>query len=238
MGLFLFTRGMQPTDLPLYLLPGMGADARLFRSQLDTFPNAVVPPWLAPEPRESLADYARRFADTLRPNGPCFVGGASFGGFVALEMAPHLNALGCFLIGSARGPSEMPTRIRWLRPFGGTIGVLPFRLLAPGAWLTRNTVGQFSHPLTRSFLRHLQETDSSFLRWGSQAALRWTPSPATADVRIFQIHGERDRVFPAKRSRADVILPGAGHLISLTHATAVNEYLRRHMMAASCPTSS
>src|SRR5262245_40240081 len=227
-----------PSDLPLYLLPGMGADARLFRPQLETFSNAVVPPWLAPESRESLADYALRFADLLRPSGPCFVGGASFGGFVALEMAPHLDARGCFLIGSARGPSDMPNRIRWLQPFGGTVGVLPFRLLAPCAWLARQTVGQFCHPLTRSFLRHLQETDASFLRWASRAALTWKPSPAIAGVRVFQIHGERDRVLPAKRTRADVVLPGAGHLISLTHAPAVNDFLRRHMMAASCPTSS
>jgi hypothetical protein len=227
-----------PLDVPLYLFPGMGADARLFRPQLDAFPNAVVPPWLAPRSRESLADYGRRFADAIRPPGPCFVGGASFGGFVALEMAPHLNALACFLIGSARGPSEMPIRIRWLRPFGGTIGLLPFRLLAPGAWLARQTVGQFSHPLTRSFLRHLQETDASFLRWGSRAALTWKPSPATAHVFVAQIHGERDRVLPARRTRADVVLSGAGHLISLTHASAVNDFLRRHMMAATCPTSS
>jgi pimeloyl-ACP methyl ester carboxylesterase len=227
-----------PSDPPLYLLPGMGADARLFRPQLDVFPNAVVPPWLTPRSREPLADYARRFAEILRPDRPCFVGGASFGGFVALEMAPHLDALACFLIGSARGPWEMPIRIRWLRPFGGTIGLLPFPLLAPAAWLARQTVGQFCHPLTRSFLRHLQDTDTSFLRWASRAALTWKPSPATADIRVFQIHGERDRVLPAKRTRADVVLPGAGHLISLTHASAVNDFLRRHMMAASCPTSS
>jgi pimeloyl-ACP methyl ester carboxylesterase len=226
-----------PSDVPLFLLPGMGADARLFRPQLGALPNAVVPPWLPPDPRESLADYARRFADAIRPDGPCFVGGASFGGFVALEMAPHLNALGCFLIGSAREPSAMPKRIRWLRAVGGIIGILPFRVLAPGAWLARQTVGRFSHPLTRSFLRHLQEADASFLRWGSRAALRWKPSPATAAVRIFQIHGERDRIFPARRTHAEVILPGGGHLISLTHASAVNDFLRRHMMAASCPTS-
>jgi pimeloyl-ACP methyl ester carboxylesterase len=227
-----------PPDVPLILLPGMGADARLFRPQLDAFPNAIVPPWLPPNPRESLAEYAQRFAAAIDPGRPCFVGGASFGGFVALEMAPHLNALACFLIGSARDASGMPSRIRWLRPFGGTIGVLPFRLLGPSAWLARHTVGRFGHPLTRSFLRHLQEADASFLRWGSRAALTWKPSPATAAVPVYQIHGERDRIFPAKRSRADVILTNAGHLISLTHAAAVNDFLRRHMMAASCPKSS
>jgi pimeloyl-ACP methyl ester carboxylesterase len=215
----------------------MGADARLFRPQLAAFPNLVVPNWIPPKPYESLAEYARRFAAVIDRGRPCFVGGASFGGFVALEMAPHLNARGCFLIGSARSPAELPRRIRLLRPFGRAVGAMPVRLLRPTAWVARQAVGRFSHPLTRSFLRHLQQADREFLRWGSQAALGWTPSPDTAGVPVFQIHGGRDRIFPARRSRADLVLTDGGHLISLTHAAAVNDFLRRHMMPATCPTS-
>jgi len=215
----------------------MGADARLFRPQLDALPNAVVPPWLSPRPRESLADYARRFAEAIDPGRPCFVGGASFGGFVALEMAPNLKALGCFLIGSARGPAGMPARIRCLRPFGRMIGAFPIGLLKPVAWSAHQSVARFGHPRTRSFFRELPQADGRFLRWAMQATLNWRPSPAVAGVRVFHIHGERDWILPAGRSRADVVLPGAGHLLSLTHAAAVTDFLRRHMMAASCPIS-
>ena len=228
---------VSPTDPPLFLLPGMGADERLFRPQLAAFPNAVVPAWLPPQRRESMAEYSRRFAAVIDPGRPCFVGGASFGGFVALEMAPHLKALGCFLIGSARGPGDLPARIRVLRPFGPAIGALPFNFLGAVAWTAGQTIGRVSHPLTRSFLRQLQDADSEFLRWGTRAALTWVPSPETQAVRVYQIHGQCDRVLPAGRSRAEAILPGAGHLISLTHGPAVNDFLRRHMMAATCLTS-
>jgi pimeloyl-ACP methyl ester carboxylesterase len=224
-------------DPPLFLLPGMGADARLFRPQLDALPNAVVPPWLPPRPHESLADYARRFAEAIDPGRPCFVGGASFGGFVALEMAPHLNALGCFLVGSARGPSGMPARIRCFRPFGRLIQAFPLRILKPVAWSAHRSIGRFGHPRARSFLRQLQVDDAHFLRWGMNAVLSWRPSRVTTGVRVFQIHGARDWILPAGRSEADVVVPGAGHLLSLTHAAAVTDFLRRHMMAASCPTS-
>lgn len=224
-------------DPPLILLPGMGADERLFKHQVDAFPNVVVPPWPRPERGESLADYARRVAASVDPGRPCFVGGASFGGFVALEMAPHLDCLGCFLIGSARGPAGMSRPIRMMRRFGRPLGAMPFGWIGPAAWVARWTVGQFCHPLTRAFLRHLQHTDSHFIRWGFSAALTWTPSPEAAAVRVFQIHGERDRLFPSGRSGAEVILPGGGHLISLTRPNAVNDFLHRHMMAATCPTS-
>jgi hypothetical protein len=39
--------------LPLILLPGMGADARLFAAQKLAFPALVVPPWLPPQPGET-----------------------------------------------------------------------------------------------------------------------------------------------------------------------------------------
>src|SRR5687767_12182418 len=102
-------------SVPLILFPGMGADHRLFAAQRVAFPNLVVPPWLAPERDEALADYAARFAATLAHYGPCFIGGSSFGGFVAVEAARHLPIKACLLIGSVRGPAELPRRIRSLR---------------------------------------------------------------------------------------------------------------------------
>jgi pimeloyl-ACP methyl ester carboxylesterase len=49
------------------------------------------------------------------------------------------------------------------------------------------------------------------------------------DVPIHQIHGARDRVLPARRTRADVIVPGAGHVLSLAHVDEVNRFLRERM---------
>jgi predicted esterase len=79
-------------DTPLILFAGMGADERLFAPQREAFPQLVVPKWIEPVPGESLAEYARRFAEYVDPGVECYVGGASFGGFVALEVARHLTA--------------------------------------------------------------------------------------------------------------------------------------------------
>ena len=37
------------------MLPGMAADERLFEPQRREFPGLIVPPWIEPEPYESLA---------------------------------------------------------------------------------------------------------------------------------------------------------------------------------------
>src|SRR5262245_46960726 len=94
----------------------MAADERLFEAQAAVFPNLRVQPWLPPLPRESLREYAARLAPLVNPGRPCLIGGSSFGGIVALELVPHLPALGCILIGSIRSPTGLPWRWRALRP--------------------------------------------------------------------------------------------------------------------------
>ena len=56
---------------------------------------------------------------------------------------------------------------------------------------------------------------------------RWT------GVRVFQIHGGRDPLIPARRVEADEIIPDGGHLINVTHAREVNAFIR----TAACTTS-
>ncbi len=216
--------------LPLILLPGMGGDARMFRPQLAALANATVPAWIEPQRGEGLAAYAARMARAVDPGGACFVGGSSFGGMVAVEMVRHLAAArACFLIGSIRSPREFPLRIRFLRPWLGRVaGRVPD--LAPAcAKALRLILPPRLATATRSMLEQLADTDRPFFRWAAMAALRWEPSPEPLAVPIAHIHGDRDRILPHRLTRPDVLVRGAGHLLSMTHAEEVNEFLRAGM---------
>src|SRR5207245_2475411 len=94
-------RGDGPMDggAPVILLPGLLADDRLFQPQRAAIPGLIAARWVPPRPAETLNAYAARLAGLLDPGRPCYVGGVSFGGAVALEMAVHLKARACFLIG-------------------------------------------------------------------------------------------------------------------------------------------
>jgi pimeloyl-ACP methyl ester carboxylesterase len=214
--------------LPLILLSGMGADERLFAPQREAFANLIVPRWIAPNADEPLSSYAQRLARQIDPGRPCFVGGASFGGFVALEMARHLQARACFLIGSVRSPEELPLRIRLLRGAGGVAQLLPFGWVCAAAGVAVTACGAMSPPSTRMLLRQLSAADGRFLRWATRAVLRWQPGPATG-VPVFHIHGSRDHALPVACTRPDVIVQGAGHVLSLTHPTEVTGFLRMRM---------
>ncbi len=213
-------------DISLRLLPGMGADARMFGPQQLAFPSLQVVGWIPPEPRESIARYAARLCEQLNLSPHTLMGGASFGGVVALEMAALMPLKDCILIGSLRSPAGLRWTYPKLRHLSGLISVAP-RCAAGGLWLA-NPVWS---ALYRGILRQIAESDARFLKWAVRALLDWQPSPAVANVTIHQIHGQRDLLLPARVSRADHIVPGAGHLLSLTHPQAVNDFIRTQLDA-------
>jgi len=164
----------------------------------------------------------------MDPGRPCFVGGASFGGMVALEMASCLQTMGRFLISSLRSPLELPWRWRMLWPIGklgpdflGLSADIGARVAAPA--LPRDTVRR---------LGHLARPEAKFLRWACCAVLNWRPVPAAPASPLYQIHGESDRTLPAELTRPDVIVPAGGHLLPITHPEVVNEFLRTGMARA------
>jgi pimeloyl-ACP methyl ester carboxylesterase len=207
--------------IPIILLSGMAADERLFEAQAEVFPDLRVQPWIPPLPGESLRAYAARLAPQVDPGRPCLVGGASFGGVVALELAAHLPALACILIGSIRSPSALPWRWRLLRPVAGFGPDMLRVLTAACAWFGRRLLA----PGTVRRLRRLSRPEAAFVRWAMCAVARWQPSPAARRVRVFHIHGEADRVLPVALSRPDVVVPGGGHALSLFSPSVVNEFI-------------
>jgi pimeloyl-ACP methyl ester carboxylesterase len=216
------------TGFQLILLPGLGADHRLLEPQRAAFPQLIVPPWIPPRKNESLPQYAGRMAETVAPSPdvPLVLGGVSFGGMLAYEMARWLKPDAVVLIASCR------TR-KSLRP-----------IYAPGRWLlplipvqTWNVAKMLSGPLLRIKHRRsiakrelliamFRDADSRFMHWILQALLRWQPTPLEG-IPVFHIHGGRDPLIPASRVEADVVIPNGGHLINVTHADEVNDFLRR-----------
>ena len=123
---------------PLFVLSGIGGDERLFEAQKavrDIQPIAWIPP---AHRRETMMQYAHRLAAPLHIDTPFDLGGSSFGGMIALELARYLAPKNVFLFGSCRSPRSIAASLRalrWIAP------VLPDRLLhqpaslqGPVAW--------------------------------------------------------------------------------------------------------
>ena len=210
----------------------MGADERMFAKLRPLLPELIVPEWLPPLRRESLRSYARRMAGQINPELPCFVGGASFGGFLALEMLPHLNAKGCFLIGAVRSPSEFPLWIRLARPAHALTRIVPVSLFL---WLSAflgGTLGFLLPRRTREFLQLGGTLDPAFFKWAAEAVLTWgdfglPPNPACP---VYHVQGELDRILPPRLTQPDELIAGGGHVIALSHPAEVARFIRLRLV--------
>ncbi len=213
----------------LILLPGVGADGRLFEPQRKAFPNLIVPDWLPPEPDESLPNYAGRMADAIAPllggDGPAVLGGASFGGMVAYEAARHLRPSAVVQIASCRSRLAVQAMLRITRP--AAPAMLP-NVLKVARMLSPMAVELLTNLKTRQrncLINMFKQADPAFMKWALMAILHWEPSPPPG-VPVRQIHGRRDLLIPASNVEADEVIPTGGHLINMTHPTEVNTFIR------------
>ena len=216
---------MQTRDsTPLILFSGLAADANVFAMQKIAFPQLIVPTWPVPRPDDTLDSYCDRLADDLRPYGRVMIGGASFGGIIALHVAQRMDPIAVLLIGSVRSPAELSRLAKMSRPLKPLVGLIPVRLLqhccAPmEAKLVRRIVPHLSG-LSRQF----RGSDPTVFKWSLARILDWR-TPPNVTCPVFHIHGDRDSILPIRHTHPDTIVDGGGHVISLTHPSDVNDFI-------------
>ena len=213
---------MVPAPPIWYLIPGLGADERVFQF-LRLQGEVHVLRWLPPQTAsETLSHYAARLATVVPGGQACWLVGVSFGGVLALEVAQVRPLARVVLISSFISPKELPWLARVARATG-LHHLVPPQLLP---WLPRVAQWFFGvkngreHHLLRQILR---DTDPAFTRWAIARLLRW---PGRTTPVALRIHGTHDRLLPAGAALSQHPLPG-GHLIIISHAIAISRILNQ-----------
>jgi pimeloyl-ACP methyl ester carboxylesterase len=211
-----------PGAARLVLLPGMGADARLFGPLRARLPDLEVPRWLPPA--GSLADYARAYVDAGIVSADDVVGGSSFGGFVASEIATLIRPRGLVLLGSATSPAGISSFVRALAPLGGRLPLVAIRHAPATPIALAFAIARPSH--RRACAAMLADASPAFLRWACAAMATWRGAEPRCP--ILRIHGDVDHIVrvPRRAMPRPVMVPGAGHLACLTHASRTAAAIR------------
>ena len=226
----------------LVFLPGIGANHRLFKHQTAAFPNSYAADWIDPLPTESLEQYAVRLAEiirtelTKRPSAPVIVCGVSLGGMVAPYVARHLNAAGCILICSIRGPKEFPRwcyldwcfmrhcfPLRMVRIFLLQLGA-KFLLLLPGL-RQRFVEFEVGQQMTEIPTRRFAGLSRMMFDWAYRRHEETEPPVFSGPT--LQVHGTRDPLLPMRLTSPDVCIPGGRHTLPFSHPEEVNEIIAR-----------
>ena len=255
-------RGDRP---PIFFVPGAGSDVTSLMGFAHTLGieqpfYGLQPPGLdgRRRPARSVEELATYFLAELRrayPRGPYFLGGASYGGLVAFEMAQQITRLGeqvAFLglldTYASRYPRmrwKVPIRFRVFRRFGNTLPQSPGRTFED---IAREMAGilhaRFSnrilklgrHPLTReggyfdSFERAL----------GSRRRYRISPYPGKITLFRYQqqpstalYHADPLMGWSAAAEALEIIdVPGSHTNLTPDDAQEVCKQLRDRLRAA------
>lgn len=208
----------------LFLLPGLGADERLF-SRLGELcmpiQNTHLP---VPAMHESMTAYAARVAAQIDLRPEDWIGGCSFGGLVAADIARHRPVSGLVLIGSALTSETVVSLAHLLAPLARCLPLRPFRSLIS----THAGLALLFGPLTDIHQRLLAEmlaaTTDAMLRAGMHLVTSHFPKfPVLCPVHA--IHGGNDRLMRPPLSVCRLV-PNAGHALPLTHPAEVTTFLR------------
>jgi pimeloyl-ACP methyl ester carboxylesterase len=207
----------------LILLPGLGADERMFGS-IDPSGLPLVPcRHLVPARKENLPSFAQRTAEHLDIGTGDVIGGASFGSMVAAAIAHQRRVRALVLIGGALDGSS-------LRPIPGAkiTRFLPAFILRPLLRSDRILQHAFAveGPEAQNFIRAmLTEAPDDLLLQGSRMLLAYRagqPPPCP----VFAIHGGRDPIMAPPVPGCSII-PEAGHGLLWTHGHQITAFLRQ-----------
>jgi len=199
----------------VWLLPGMGADRRLFANLKLDGPPPQHAEWIPAHPQETLTAYAERFAQHHGIGASDTLVGVSMGGMVAAALVQRYPRCRLILVSSGTSISQTALLVRWLAPWAGLV---PFGLVR---WLP---VGLMPARLRLPMAMAVAQ-DPAFIRWAC-AALRYWPG-VPRPVGTISIHGSADRLFPlARQSHVDITIRGGGHLMILDRVDEVGAAVR------------
>ena len=217
----------------IILFPGLGADPRMFAKQKQRFGDDLLcPDWLDPETDEPFDGYVRRWASQLAPvpgdDRPLFLGGVSFGGMVAMQMARHMKPKAVILIGSCRSVRSKPARWQVARRISDLIPdrLLGRRVLGLGAlWVS--LLDRLDDEHRSLLIKMAAESDPKRMRHNGHACADWDFDYRSESQfpPVHQIHGRLDAIIPLVPGDPDTLIPNGRHLISFSHPHTVNAYI-------------
>lgn len=214
----------------MFLLPGMGADERLFM-KIDLSGYEVVNiRWMAPVAEDTLGDYACRLINKYGiADGDSLIG-VSLGGMIGVEIAKQVNLKHAIIVSSIKSPVEAPFYYTFFRMVP-LYKLFSGRILVRLGFLFRSMMGKMPGAHARLFYSMLKGTSPKFLKWSIKACVGWDNDVVPQGV--VHLIGDADRVFSYKKilsvalgnDRVKVIA-GGDHMMVLNKADEIERIVK------------
>jgi pimeloyl-ACP methyl ester carboxylesterase len=215
----------------------------VFDHQRKAFGDRLETPAFIPhENGESVAAYAQRWARKLsKPNDdrPLFIGGVSFGGMLAQEMAMYLEPRprAVLLLSTTREANKVTGIMQLAEVLGRFVPTSAVNRVLPLLKLVFALREGLDDDDKGRLMQGAREVDQAMTKWAANVAVTWPGFKAPSDYPpVHQIHAQKDWVIKAPRDGVTNVelLDGSSHLLHMTHGKTVNRFLFEHIMQY-CP---
>lgn len=213
---------------PVYLMPGMAADPRIF--EYLRFPKEYDVHWLSwklPYNQESLQAYACRMCEAITHNNPILIG-VSFGGVLVQEMSKIIKVKKLIIISSIKTHHELPPRMKFARD-SGIYKYLPTGFIDYLYQIDKLPVGNFIKKRIQLYKTYLSMNDKNYLDWSIKNIVCWQQD--TPPDHLVHIHGDQDLVFPIKYIKNCEVVHGGTHIMILNRFRWFNEHLVNYLQS-------
>jgi len=212
------------TQTNIYLLPGQGADERLFK-YLEFSEEYCVHhiEYTIPTYETSLKEYAHTLSQQIDESHPFILIGVSLGGMLATEMTDFMQPEKTIILASAKNTNELPRTFNFQKkvPLYKLAGK---RNVKWGAKVLKPIVEPDFRKEKETYKAMLEDKDPEFLLRTIPMIMKWDRT--TNNEEIIHIHGTKDHTIPFKNVKCDYRIEGGSHMITLTQSAEVNKILR------------
>ncbi|MEP6677006.1 MAG: alpha/beta hydrolase [Ferruginibacter sp.] len=196
----------------IYCISGLGADERAFSKLQIHNAELITLRWLPPEKNEPIEKYALRMAANIQHPEPILLG-LSFGGMMSIEIAALIPVKAVILISSIKSAAELPA---WMRLAGivrinKLFPIKSARFMEP---VTNRTLGVTTAEEKTMVREFRKNSPVKYNNWAVDKILNWKKKHVLNNV--FHIHGNKDRIFPIKKTTATHIIDGGKHLMIMS----------------------
>lgn len=206
----------------IYLIPGLGADRRMYEPQMSILERYEVLEHQKPLPGENLRAYAIRLTARIDTSAPFILIGTSLGGILSMEIARIVQPQKVILISSVKHRGELPLWIRVMKYLKLHKLLSGKRFIDFSKSNIRVLITKRDTRVAKLLMDMHEDADPDFVEWAINEVIHWDGGP---DYRpdVVHIHGTRDRLFPFSRVRNVVAIPGGSHVMGCTQPADVNE---------------
>lgn len=208
----------------IYLIPGQGADERLFKNlKFDTtLFNIYHVKWKIPNKGEDLKSYALRLSSQIDRSKEFYLIGVSLGGMVATEINEILNPKKVILISSAKCRSELPFQYRFQKAIP-IYKIIPKKIIKKSTFIAQPLFEPDSKKEKETCIAMLKDKDPVFLKRTIEMIINW--DRIDFDSNIVHIHGNNDHTIPIKNVNYNFLIEDGSHMMILTRTHEISEIL-------------